>query len=96
MAMKIHRMLSFRNRVVIIVIGVLLGGLSLLYTNDLAHRLKEKEQHDVTLWAHAMERLNRDVLSGTIQVQDPLVDDLISSNNNIPFIITNENLEVIS
>ncbi|MBR7168854.1 MAG: sensor histidine kinase [Alistipes sp.] len=94
--MKIHRMLSFRNRVVIIVIGVLLGGLSLLYTNDLAHRLKEKEQHDVTLWAHAMERLNRDVLSGTIQVQDPLVDDLISSNNNIPFIITNENLEVIS
>ncbi len=96
MAMKIHRMLSFRNRVVIIVIGVLLGGLSLFYTNDLARRLKEKEQHDVTLWAHAMERLNRDVLSGTIQVQDPLVDDLISSNNNIPFIITNENLEVIS
>jgi signal transduction histidine kinase len=43
-----------------------------------------------------MERLNRDVLSGTIMVQDPLVDDLISSNNNIPFIITNENLEVIS
>ena len=80
----------------IIGIGIVLGALSLLYTNRLAQRLKEKEQHDVALWAHAMERLNRDVLSGTIQTQDPLVDDLISSNNNIPFIITDENLKVIS
>lgn len=94
--MKLRKWFSFRNRIVLIVVGVLLGGLSLLYTNDMARRLKEKEQHDVALWAHAMERLNRDVLSGTIMVQDPLVDDLISSNNNIPFIITNENLEVIS
>lgn len=94
--MKVSKILSFRKRVVVIILGALLGGLSLLYTNNLAFRLKEKEQHDVALWAHAMERLNRDVLGGTIQVEDPLVDDLISSNNNIPFIITNENLEVIS
>ncbi|MBQ1204702.1 MAG: sensor histidine kinase, partial [Alistipes sp.] len=94
--MQLRKFFSFRNRVVLIAVGVLLGGVSLFYTNDMARRLKEKEQHDVALWAHAMERLNRDVLSGTIMVQDPLVDDLISSNNNIPFIITNENLEVIS
>lgn len=94
--MKVRKFLTFRNRIVVIVVGVLLGGLSLLYTNDMAFRLKEKEQHDVALWAHAMERLNRDVLRGAIQVHDPLVDELISSNNNIPFIITNENLEVIT
>ncbi len=94
--MQVKKLLSFRNRIVVITIGVLLGGLSLLYTNDMAFRLKEKEQHDVAMWAHAMERLNRDVLRGAIQVHDPLVDELISSNNNIPFIITNENLEVIT
>lgn len=94
--MKVRKVLSFRNRIVVIVVGVLLGGFSLFYTNDMAFRLKEKEQHDVALWAHAMERLNRDVLRGSIQVHDPLVDDLISSNNNIPFIITNEKLEVIT
>ena len=94
--MKIRKIFSFRNRIVVIVVGIVLGALSLVYTNDLARRLREKEQHDVALWAHAMERLNRDVLSGSIQVQDPLVDDLISSNNNIPFIITNENGQVIS
>lgn len=95
--MKIRRdLFSFRNRVVVIVVGVLLGGLSLLYTNNMAQRLKEKEQHDVALWAHAMERVNRDVQQGTIQAQDPLVEDLISNNNNIPFIITDQDLEVIS
>ena len=56
---------SFRNRVVVIVVGVTLGALSLLYTNDMARRLKEKEQHDVALWAHAMERVTRDVLGGS-------------------------------
>lgn len=84
---------SFRNRVAIIVIGVLLVSLSLLYTNNMAKRLREKEQHDVSLWAHAMERVNRDVMGGAME--DPLVADIMSNGNNIPFIMTNENLEVI-
>ena len=95
--MKLPQVLfSFRNRVVVIVVGVTLGALSLIYTNDMARRLKEKEQHDVALWAHAMERVNRDVQNGNGLAQDPLVEDLISNNNNIPFIITNQNLELIS
>ena len=32
---------SFRNRVVVIVVGVTLGALSLLYTIDMARRLKQ-------------------------------------------------------
>lgn len=89
-----RKLLSFRNRMVTIGAGVLLVMLSLLYTNDMARRLKEKEQHDVALWAHAMERVNRNAMGGVIE--DPLLADLISNNQNIPFIITNENLEVIN
>ena len=64
--MKIRRdIFSFRNRVVVIIVGVSLGMVSLLYTNNMAKRLKEKEQHDVALWAHAMERVTRDVLGGS-------------------------------
>lgn len=93
--MKLRRdLFSFRNRVVVIVVGILLGSVSLVYTNKMAQRLKEKEQHDVALWAHAMERVNRDVMGGAME--DPLVADIMSTNNNIPFIITNENLEVIN
>ena len=85
---------SFRNRVVVIFVGVALGAMSLLYTNDMARRLKQKEQHDVALWAHAMERVNRDIMGGAME--DPLVADIMSNGNNIPFIMTNENLEVIN
>ena len=46
--MKIRRdIFSFRNRVVVIIVGIALGMVSLLYTNNMAKRLKEKEQHDV-------------------------------------------------
>lgn len=92
--MKIRRdILSFRNRVVVIVVGILLGMLSLLYTNGMAQRLREKEQHDVELWAHAMERVNRDALGDALG--DPLIDDIVDSHNNIPFIITDDNLYVL-
>ncbi len=89
------RKFTFRNRLVVILVGAALGCISLLYTNDMARRLKEKEQHDVSLWAHAMERLNHDVLSGTIQAQDPLIADIMTNGNNIPFIITDQNLNVV-
>ena len=93
--MKFRRdIFSFRNRVVVIFVGVALGAMSLLYTNDMARRLKQKEQHDVALWAHAMERVNRDIMGGAME--DPLVADIMSNGNNIPFIMTNENLEVIN
>lgn len=92
--MKIRRdIFSFRNRVVVILVGISLGALSLIYTNTMAARLREKEQHDVALWAHAMERINNDVWGNVIS--DPLVKDIMSNGNNIPFIITNENLEVV-
>ena len=93
--MKLRRdIFSFRNRVVVIFVGVALGAMSLLYTNDMARRLKQKEQHDVALWAHAMGRVNRDIMGGAME--DPLVADIMSNGNNIPFIMTNENLEVIN
>jgi len=96
--MNFRRFLSFRNRVVVIVVGLLLGAASLIYTNNMAQRLKEKEQHDVALWAHVMERVTRDIShpASAGAMGDPLVADIMSNNNNIPFIITNENLEVIN
>jgi signal transduction histidine kinase len=59
----------------------------------MAHDLSEKEQHDVAIWAHAMEQVNRDALAGA--ANDPLIQDILSNRNNIPFIITDERLNVI-
>ena len=85
--------LSFRNRVVTIVVGMVICTLSLIYTNRMAQDLREKEQHDVDIWVLAMEQANRDAFGGA--VNDPLIQGILSNRNNIPFIITDEKLNVI-
>ena len=82
------------GRVVVLVLATIFIALSLLLTNQMAEALHHKEKHDVELWAAAMERVNRDAMGDYIN--DPLVASIISNRNNIPFIITDENLRVIS
>ena len=91
---RFGKILSFRNRVVILSLGAVLVALSLAYTNRMANRLREKEQHDVELWARAMERVNRDAMGD--YMADPLIANIVNNRNNIPFIITDENLRVVS
>ena len=66
---------------------------SVLYTNKLADVLRQKEQHDVELWVAAMERVSREAFGNYLV--DPLISHIVSTQNNIPFIITDENLNLI-
>ena len=79
---------------VVLILATILISISLLLSNRMAEALHHKEKHDVELWAAAMERVNRDAMGDYIN--DPLVTSIISNRNNIPFIITDENLRVIS
>ena len=85
--------ISFRSRMSILMIGTVLAVLSLFYTNQLADVLRQKEQNDVTLWVAAMERVSSDPF-GNFRT-DPLISHIVSTQNNIPFIITDENLSLI-
>ncbi|MBQ2036431.1 MAG: sensor histidine kinase, partial [Alistipes sp.] len=85
--------ISFRSRMSILMIGTVLAVLSLFYTNRLADVLRQKEQNDVTLWVAAMERVSSDAF-GNYRT-DPLISHIVSTQNNIPFIITDENLSLI-
>lgn len=85
--------ISFRSRISILSIGIVLASLSLFYTNRLADVLRQKEQNDVTLWAAAMERVSHDAF-GNYRT-DPLISHILSTQNNIPFIVTDENLQLI-
>ena len=85
--------ISFRSRISILIIGLILAVMSLIYTNYLADVLREKEQNDVRLWVAAMERVSREAF-GNYHV-DPLISHIVSTQNNIPFIITDENLSLI-
>ena len=82
------------GRSIVLLSGIALVGISLLITNRMADSLREKEQHDVELWAAAMERINRDAMGD--YTGDPLIGAIVNNRNNIPFIITDENLNVVS
>ena len=62
---------SFRSRISVLVIGMILAVVSLVYTNKLANVLKQKEQHDVELWVAAMERVSREYFGD--YMTDPLI-----------------------
>ncbi|MFI3282800.1 MAG: HAMP domain-containing sensor histidine kinase [Rikenellaceae bacterium] len=82
--------ITLRNQIVI-ASGMLLGIVSLLFTHNMANSLRSKEQHDVEVWAHAMERLNQDVMGRS----DPFIADIVNSRQNIPFVMTDNELNVI-
>ena len=82
------------GRVVVLILATILIAVSLLLTNHMAEALHHKEKLDVELWAAAMERVNHDAMGD--YTNDPLLSSIINNHNNIPFIITDENLRVIS
>jgi anti-sigma regulatory factor (Ser/Thr protein kinase) len=85
--------ISFRSRVSILTVGLILAVVSLFYTNKLADVLRQKEQHDVELWVAVMERVSREAFGNYLV--DPLISHIVSTQNNIPFIITDENLNLV-
>ena len=94
MLLRLKNKIFENGRVTVLILATLLIAISLLMTNRMAEALHIKEKHDVELWAAAMERVNRDAMGDYLN--DPLVTSIISNRNNIPFIITDENLRVIS
>lgn len=94
MLKRVRKGLTKSGRVILLVLGALIVGASLFITYRMAETLSIKERHDVELWAAAMERVNREAMGD--YMSDPLVSSIINNRNNIPFIITDENLRVVS
>ncbi len=86
------KVLSYRNRITMIVIGAVMVLASLIFTNSMARSLREKEQLDVELWAHTMEYISQERFAH----QDPFMTEMVSKSQNIPFILVNEDLQVIT
>ena len=54
---SVRRNILKNGRTLVLLLGVALVGVSLFITNRMAQSLREKEKHDVELWAAAMERV---------------------------------------
>lgn len=79
---------SFRHRVAIIVLGMIIGISSLLFTDSMARKLREKEQNEVAIWAAAIRENN-------MSPNNTLLRAIINARNNIPFIVTDGSLKVL-
>ena len=82
--------ISFRQKIVLISVGLAIGLLSIGFTSKMARQLREKENYEVRLWALSIEKL------GQFGADDPLSSYIMDSRNNIPFIRTNDKYEVLS
>lgn len=91
---RVRKGLTKGGRTILLVLGTLIVCASLFITYRMAETLSIKERHDVELWAAAMERVNREAMGD--YMNDPLVSSIINNRNNIPFIITDESLRVVS
>ncbi|MCD8102087.1 MAG: ATP-binding protein [Alistipes sp.] len=81
--------LTFRRRIFIIVAGLAIGTTSLLFTNYMANRLREKEQNEVRMWTYAMENtMNNPIFNPFFQLPD-------GGRSGIPFVIVDDNLRVV-
>ena len=80
---------SYRSKRNVIIIGLVIGIGSLFFTNRLAQELRMKEQTEVAIWAYSMREF-------VFNESSPFFQAIANNNNSIPFIITNENLELLT
>jgi Signal transduction histidine kinase len=76
---------SYGSRVAIIVIGIVLGAGSIIYTSNLARQLRIKENQEIELWAYAFSQY------GQIEGESPMLKNIREMRTDIPFVITDFN-----
>jgi signal transduction histidine kinase len=79
-------------KIFLLIFAILIGAVSLIYTNQLVHELDKEERKKIELWAEATYQL---VNSGIGPTNNILASRIIQENTSIPTILTNEVGEII-
>ena len=82
---KVTRM--FRNSTFVLLLWAIVSIASMTASSVMVRGLRQKETYYVSLWSYAMGRL------GVFDDNDPLITEIMK-HNTIPFVITNERLQV--
>lgn len=90
--------MSYRSKVIFILVGLIISISSLLYTNHLTKTLKDKEQAEIHLWSYAWSKIgdpegfSDQALNSFSSGEYQLMLEILDGNQTIPFIITDEDL----
>ena len=77
----------FRNSTFVLLLWAIVSIASMTASSVMVRGLRQKETYYVSLWSYAMGRL------GVFDDNDPLITEIMK-HNTIPFVITNERLQV--
>ncbi len=84
---------GYRAKLVFISIGLVIGLISLLYTNYIARELAVKEKHEIGLWARAISLQNR--FDTRSKIESQVLLGITNTSISIPAIMTDPFLRVI-
>lgn len=74
-------------RWIVLAASVVIGGASILYTNSLVNKLKDREERLIDLYAKSLEYASSESNTANISF---IVQEIIIPNNSIPVIVTDE------
>ena len=92
--LKLNRRLTYRNKIIFISVSTVICILSLIISDILAKELEKKEINQVNLWSVAISKLGDQPHRNYAYELNEMLDLIISTNNTIPSIITDEDLNV--
>lgn len=90
---------SYKSKLAYIIVGTLIGALSMFYSGYIIKQLALKEINEIKLWSHAMTMASNRIYPednslGQGNEFNRLLVDIIN-NNTIPSVITDQNLKVV-
>lgn len=91
------RNISYRFKLLYIIVGLVIGTSSLLVTNYIVRQLSDKEKREIELWSNAMTKLSSLGKNDNFFNRDlhELIDEIIRNNTTIPTIIIDEQYNII-
>jgi two-component system, sporulation sensor kinase E len=80
-------------KIVLLLVAIVIGAVSLYYTSQVVHNIEKQEKKKMLLWARA----TRDLSSNTdLEQNQEFLLDILRENDNIPVILTDDNLQILS
>lgn len=80
-------------KLVLLAVAIVIGGLSLYYTNRVVENIAQQEQKKVELWARATKEISS---AEEFDSNQEFLLDILRENDNIPVILTDDSLNIIS
>lgn len=84
---------GYRAKIICIIIGSLIGLVSMLYTNYIARELAIKEKYEIKLWASAISLMNRTDTRSQIEAQ--VILGITNTSISIPTVMVDPYLQVV-